>query len=81
MLWITLLAIPRDASHAANAHLFINYMMTPQVMGDITNSVGFANAIRDASPYLDSSVTADSIVYPTPDERRRLIVPMEAPPR
>jgi putrescine transport system substrate-binding protein len=80
MLWITLLAIPRDASHAANAHLFINYMMTPQVMGDITNSVGFANAIPGASPYLDSSVTADSIIYPTPDERKRLIVPMEAPP-
>src|SRR5271154_2948569 len=65
MLWITLLSIPRDASHAANAHLFINYMMTPQVMGDITNSVGIANAIPDASPYLDSSVSADSIVYPT----------------
>jgi putrescine transport system substrate-binding protein len=80
MLWITLLAIPRDASHAANAHLFINYMMTPQVMGDITNSVGFANATPGASPYLDSSVTADSIIYPTPDERKRLIVPMEAPP-
>jgi putrescine transport system substrate-binding protein len=51
MLWITVLAIPRDALHAANAHLFINYMMTPQVMGDITNSVGFANAIPDASPF------------------------------
>jgi putrescine transport system substrate-binding protein len=80
MLWITLLAIPRDAAHAANAHLFINYMMTPQVMGNITNSVAFANAIPGASPYLDSSITADSIVYPTPDERKRLIVPMEASP-
>jgi putrescine transport system substrate-binding protein len=80
LLWITLLAIPRDASHAANAHLFINYMMTPQVIGNITNSVGFANGIPDAAPYLDSSITADSIVYPAPDERKRLIVPTEAPP-
>jgi hypothetical protein len=48
-------------------------MMTPQVMGDITNSVGIANAIPDASPYLDSSVSADSIVvYPTPDGRKPL---------
>jgi putrescine transport system substrate-binding protein len=79
-LWITLWAIPRDTLHAANAHLFINYMMTPQVVGNITNSVGFANAIPDSSPYLDSSITADSIVYPTPDERKRLVVPMEGAP-
>ncbi len=55
-------------------------MMTPQVIGNITNSLGFANAIPDSSPYLDSSITADSIVYPAPGERKRLIVPMEAPP-
>jgi putrescine transport system substrate-binding protein len=79
-LWITLWAIPRDTLHAANAHLFINYMMTPQVVGNITNSVGFANAVTDSSPYLDSSITADSIVYPTPDERKRLVVPMEGDP-
>jgi putrescine transport system substrate-binding protein len=79
-LWITLWAIPRDTLHAANAHLFINYMMTPQVVGNITNSVGFANAVPDSSPYLDSSITADSIVYPTPDERKRLVVPMEGDP-
>ena len=80
LLWITLLAIPRDASHAANAHLFINYIMTPQVIGNITNLVGYANAIPESSPSLDSSITADSIVYPAMDERKRLVVPMESSP-
>ncbi len=79
-LWVTLWAIPRDTLHAANAHMFINYMMTPRVAGNITNSVGFANAIPDSSPYLDSSITADSIVYPTPDERKRLVVLLEGAP-
>jgi DNA repair protein RadC len=26
MLWFTLTAIPRDAPHAANAHMFLNYI-------------------------------------------------------
>lgn len=80
LLWITLWAIPRDAPHAANAHVFINYMMTPQVIARITNSLGFANAIPNSFPYIDSSIRADPLVYPTPDERKRLTVLMEPSP-
>jgi putrescine transport system substrate-binding protein len=43
-LWFDLLAIPRDAPHVANAYLFINYLMNPQIMAAISNSIGFANA-------------------------------------
>lgn len=80
VLWITLWAIPKDAPHAANAHLFINYMMTPQVIGEVTNSVGFANAIPNSFPYIDSSIRADPIVYPKPDDRKRLTVLVEPSP-
>jgi len=49
-LWLDMVAIPKDAPHPANAHRFLNYLMVPQTIADITNAVGFANANRAATP-------------------------------
>jgi putrescine transport system substrate-binding protein len=80
LLWFTMLAIPKDAPHVANAHLFINYLMNPQVIASITNAVGFANAVPVSSPLLNASIASDTAIYPTPDEQRRLFVQAEDPP-
>jgi putrescine transport system substrate-binding protein len=80
LLWFTLLAIPRDAPHIANAHLFINYLMNPQVLANISNSTGFANANPAALPLLNASIASDTTVYPTSDQQRRLIVQLEDSP-
>jgi putrescine transport system substrate-binding protein len=80
LLWFDMLAIPRDAPNAANAHLFINYLMNPQVIANISNFIGFANANSAASPLLDASIIADPIVYPPPGQRRRLFVQSEDSP-
>jgi putrescine transport system substrate-binding protein len=80
LLWFDMLAIPRDAPNAANAHLFINYLMTPQVIANISNFIGFANANSAASPLLDASIVADPIVYPPRDQQQRLFVQAEDSP-
>jgi len=80
LLWFTMLAIPRDAPNVANAHLFINYLMTPQVIANISNFVGFANAIPTSSPLLDASIAADPAIYPPSDQQQRLFVQLEDPP-
>jgi putrescine transport system substrate-binding protein len=80
LLWFTMLAIPKNAPHVANAHLFINYLMNPQVIASITNSVGFANAIPVSSPLLNASIASDTAIYPTPDEQQHLFVQAEDPP-
>jgi putrescine transport system substrate-binding protein len=80
LLWFDMLAIPRDAPNAANAHLFINYLMTPQVIANISNFIGFANANSAASPLLDASIVADAIVYPPRDQQQRLFVQSEDSP-
>jgi len=74
LLWFDTLAIPRDAPHAANAHRFLDYLMEPQVIADISNFTGFANANSAALPLLDRAIVMNATVYPTPDERRRLFV-------
>ena len=80
LLWFDMLAIPRDAPHAANAHLFINYLLDPRVIAHITNSIGSANANTAASPLIDASIAADNGVYPTADQQRRLFVQMDDSP-
>lgn len=80
LLWFTMLAIPRDAPDVANAHFFINYLMNPQVIADITNFVGFANAIPAATPLLDRSIATDLAVYPTLNQQQRLFVQLEDSP-
>jgi putrescine transport system substrate-binding protein len=54
--------------------------MDPQVAAKISNFVGNANANSAASPFLDASIAADEIVYPPPDQQRRLFVQTEDSP-
>ncbi len=76
-VWFTLLAIPRDAPHKANAHAFINYIMNPQTIANITNAVGYANAVPASSQYIEPSIAGDPVVYPTPEQMKRLFVVTE----
>ena len=72
-----MLAIPKDAPHVANAHAFINYLMNPSVIANITNFVGYANANSAATPLIDTSILSDTVVYPTRDQQARLFVQMQ----
>jgi putrescine transport system substrate-binding protein len=80
LLWYDILAIPRDAPHVDNAHLFINYLMNPQVIANITNYAGIANGNAASMALLDQSTVADTIIYPTPDQQQRLFMQLEDSP-
>lgn len=80
LLWFTLAAIPRDAPHPENAHLFLNYLMSPKNIADISNEIGYANANASAKPLLDAGVAGHQIIYPTAEERKRLFVETEYTP-
>jgi len=79
-MWFDTLAIPRDAPHVANAHLFINYLMSPPVIANISNSTGFANANAAATPLRKASIASDPAVYPSAQQRQRLFVQLEDSP-
>ena len=79
-LWFDMLAIPKDAPHVANAYLLIDYLLNPRVIANISNAIGFANANSAATPLLDASIASDTTIYPAPDQKQRLFVPMEPSP-
>jgi putrescine transport system substrate-binding protein len=80
LIWFDLLAIPRDAPNVSNAYQFINYLLDPRVMADISDAIGFANANTAATPLLDASIGADTAIYPTSEQRQRLFLPPEETP-
>ncbi len=80
VVYFNMLAVPRDAPHADNAHRFLNYLMKPEVIADITNFVGYANANLAATPLLDLSIAQDTASYPTPAQRERLFAQTESTP-
>lgn len=76
---IDVMAIPADAKHPQNAHTFINFMMRPDVVGPITNAVGYANAITGAEKFVEQSRLDDPVVYPTAETRDRMfVVPLKS---
>ena len=44
ILWFDLMAVPKDAPHAASAMQWINYILQPNVSAAITNQVFYPNA-------------------------------------
>ena len=80
LLWFDMLAIPKNAPHAANALVLINFLMDPHVIAEISNYIGFANANIAAAPFLEPSIASNPIVFPPPDQRQRLFVETEDSP-
>jgi putrescine transport system substrate-binding protein len=67
------LAIPADAPHPRNAHLFINFLLDPKVAARNSNLVKYANGDVASRPYLEESVRDDPGIYPPPEVMRTLV--------
>lgn len=74
VLWTDVMAIPKDAPNPAAAHVFIAYLLEPQVVADISNHVMYANPNLETTPLLDESVRADPGIYPSKEVKAKLFV-------
>jgi putrescine transport system substrate-binding protein len=74
ILWFDILAIPKDAPHADSAYAFLNYILTPKVIADISNFKRYANADAQAQSLIDPSVRDDPGIYPPVEQRQKLAV-------
>ncbi len=68
---IDTMAIPKGAPHPDNAHVFINYMMRPDVVAAITNTTGYANAVPASLEKVEEVIRTDPFIYPTDAERAK----------
>ena len=63
-LWFDLLAIPADAGNQKEAHAFINNLLDPKVIANVSASVGYANPNPASQPYMDAALVNNPEVYP-----------------
>jgi putrescine transport system substrate-binding protein len=63
-MWFDNFAIPKDAPHVAEAHVFIDYMLRPEVAAKNSNFISYANGNLASQPLIDKSVLNDGTIYP-----------------
>jgi putrescine transport system substrate-binding protein len=80
MMSVDMLGVPADAPHPQNAQRFIDYLLRPAVIADITDAVWYPNPNLPATALVKPEIRNDPAVYPPEEIRRRLYVDLPAPP-
>jgi putrescine transport system substrate-binding protein len=75
LMFMDTMAIPADAKHPNNAHLFINYVMQPKVIAAVTNTVTYRNANRAATEFVDPEIKNNPAIYMSDEEVAKLVPP------
>jgi putrescine transport system substrate-binding protein len=75
ILFFDMAAIPADAAHPKNAHLFLNYVMRPEVQASITNKVKYANLNLASKKFISPEIIGNPAAYPSPAEMATMIAP------
>lgn len=74
IVWFDMLAMPKDAPNPESAYTFMNYMMDPQVIANISNLKRYANANAASKPLVLPAVKDDPGIYPPPAQFEKLVV-------
>ena len=62
-LFFDTMAIPKDAKNVKNAHLFINYILRPEVHASLTNKVFYANPNAASKPFVKKEVAENPTIF------------------
>lgn len=76
-IWFDAMLIPSDAPNADNAHLFLNYMMRPDVIADATNYIYYANGNLASRPMILPEILEDPAIYPNEEVQKRMFPAVE----
>ncbi|MEA3109427.1 MAG: putrescine transport system substrate-binding protein, partial [Gammaproteobacteria bacterium] len=72
------LLIPKGAPHPEAAYQFVNFILRPDVIADISNSIYYGNDNIASRPLVDARILEDVTLYPTPEMEGRLYKAAEA---
>ena len=80
LMWFDMLAIPADAPNPENAHEFLNYILRPEVVAEISNKVNFANANIPSKSLIKADSLNNPGIYPEEELMRKLFIAKILPP-
>lgn len=74
-----MLAIPKDAENVEGAYKFMNFIMDPHNMADISNAVSYPNGNSAATEFVNKDITSDPGIYPPADVMAKLYAIADLP--
>ena len=79
-LWLDMVVMPKAAPHEKNAYAYMNYLLDPKVIANISNSIHYANPNNAADEFLDPAVKQDLAIYPPKSVMDKLFIVEDLPP-
>ncbi len=79
--WVDGWVIPADAKNLEEAHLFLNYMMRPEVGAADSSFTWYATANKTGKPMVDPAVTSSPAAFPTADQVSNMYTLNPLPPK
>jgi putrescine transport system substrate-binding protein len=78
-LFFDTMAIPKDAKHVENAHLFINYILRPEVHASLTNKVFYANPNAASLKFVKKDVAENKTIFLDAAATKTMVAPDALP--
>jgi putrescine transport system substrate-binding protein len=72
--------IPTGAPHPHAAHQFLNFILDPKIVAEITNEIHYGNDNKAADAYVNPAILNDPTIYPTAAIESRLYQAAEVNP-
>lgn len=63
-IWFDAWLMPEGAPHPQNAYKFLNYIMKPEVIAAVTNTIHYGNANLAARRYVEPELLTNPAIYP-----------------
>jgi spermidine/putrescine transport system substrate-binding protein len=65
--WTDNYAISRHSRNVVEAHVFLDFVMRPEIAARISNSQFYASPNKDATPLIEEAILTNPIIYPSKD--------------
>lgn len=75
-----ILAIPKEAKNIDETYQFLNYLLDPKVIANISNYIFFPNINKKSIAYLHQEVINNKAIYPPKETMKRLFAITELSP-
>ncbi len=74
LAFFDMMAIPKDAKNVDEAYQFLNEIMEPKVIADISNKMFYANGNKASLALVDENIRNNPGIFPTPETMSKLFV-------
>lgn len=71
-IWIDAFAIPIGAPNVKNAHVFINFLLRPEISAQVTNYTQIATMVVKAKSFVAKELLENDLIFPTDETLKTL---------